>query len=152
MYVGDVRRVMSLRNPLQKMSKSDNQELSTLDLSDSPDLIMKKIQKAVTDCDGTVTFDPEHRPGVSNLVTIYGAMSGLSHDEVCRRFGSKQTVDFKKSLGELLVEGLAPIRKKMEELEQQPEYVEEVLRDGAERAASMAEENLVQIKEKMGIL
>lgn len=140
-----------MRNPLQKMSKSDNQEMSTIHLSDPPDLVTKKIQKAVTDFDGNVSYDPENRPGVSNLVAIYAAMSGLSHGEVCEEFEGKQTVDFKKSLGELLVEALAPIRERMGELEGDPGYVDTVLREGAEKARNMAGEKLLQVKEKMGI-
>ena len=142
---------MSLRNPLQKMSKSDNQELSTINLSDSPDLILKKVGKAVTDTEGKVSYEPERRPGVSNLVAIYAAVSGLSHDEVCKEFEGKLTVDFKGSLGELLVESLAPIRSKIEELEGDPGYVDSVLQRGAEKARALAEENLLVVKKKMGI-
>ena len=149
---GEVHRVMSLRNPLQKMSKSDNQEMSSINLSDSSDTIMKKIRRAVTDCMGRVTYDVEERPGVSNLIAIYAAMSGISHQQVCADFEGKQTVDFKTSLGELLVESLSPIRERMEQLEGDPGYVDLVLREGAEQAKRIAEENLVQIREKMGIL
>ena len=151
-FAGEVHRVMSLRNPLQKMSKSDNQPLSTINLSDSPDLIVKKIQKAVTDCEGRITYDPQSRPGVANLVSMYAALAGMSHEDVCKSFETKQTVDLKKSLGELTVESLAPIRVKMEALEHDSFYMDSVLVGGAERARALAEENLVQIKKKMGIL
>lgn len=152
MYTGEIHRVMSLRNPLQKMSKSDNQEMSSINLSDPPDAIVMKIQKAVTDSTGRITYDVEERPGVSNLVAIYAAMSGISHQQVCRDFEGRQTVDFKESLGELLVEGLAPIRERMEQLEGDPGYVDLVMREGAEQARQIAEENLVHIRKKMGIL
>ena len=142
---------MSLRNPLQKMSKSDNQEMSCINLCDTPDVITKKIQKAVTDCVGEVSYDPEERPGVSNLVAIHAAMSGLSHQDVCRQFEGKQTVDFKRELAELLVERLAPIRKKVEELEADSSYVDSVLKEGAEKAGLIARENLTQVKKRMGL-
>ena len=133
------------------MSKSDNQEMSCINLTDSPDVIIKKCQKAVTDCDGSISFDPEIRPGVSNLISIYAAISGWSHDQICREFEGKLTVDFKKCLGQLLVEKLSPIRKEVERLEKEPGYVNDVLREGAEKAAYIAEENLNQVKNKLGI-
>lgn len=150
--LGEVHRVMSLRNPLQKMSKSDNQEMSCVNLCDTPDVIVKKIQKAVTDCTGEVSYDPDERPGVSNLVAIYAAMSGLTHQEVCGQFEGKQTVDFKRELAELLVERLAPIGKKVEELEADSGYVDSVLKEGAERAGLIACENLTRVKKKMGVI
>lgn len=134
------------------MSKSDNQEMSCINLCDPPDVIMKKVQKAVTDSIGQVSYEPEERPGVANLVAIYAVMSGLSHEQVCRDFEGKQTVDFKKALGELLVERLAHIREQTERLEADPGYVDGVLREGAERAKVIAEENLVRVKRKMGII
>ena len=142
---------MSLRNPLQKMSKSDNQEMSCIYLTDPPDTIVKKVQKAVTDFDGAISFDPEMRPGVSNLVSIYSAISGYSHDEVCREFEGKMTVDFKRTLGQLLVEKLSPIRDEMERLEEEPKYVDFVLLEGSKKAAQMAAENLAQVKKHIGI-
>ncbi len=134
------------------MSKSDNQEMSYINLCDPPDDIVKKVQKAVTDSIGEVSYDLEERPGVANLVAIYAAMSGLSHEQVCGEFEGKQTVDLKRSLGELLVEGLAPIRERMQRLEAEPGYVADVLREGAERAKVIAEENLVRVKKKMGVI
>ncbi len=142
---------MSLRNPLQKMSKSDNQEMSSINLCDPPDDIIKKVQRAVTDSEGRVSFEPEERLGVSNLVAIYAATSGRSPAEVSRDFQGKQTVDFKRSLGELLVETLTPIRERAEQLESDPAHVDGILRDGAERAGRIAQENMAHIKSKMGI-
>lgn len=148
---GEVQRVMSLRNPLHKMSKSDNQEMSCIHLTDPPDKIIKKVQKAVTDCDSAVYFDPEVRPGVSNLISIYAAISGSSHDEIRCEFEGKETVDFKRSLGELLVESLNPIREEVEKLERDPSYVDTVLQKGAEKASQIALENLALVKKSIGI-
>ena len=142
---------MSLRNPLQKMSKSDNQEMSSINLCDPPDVVVKKIQRAVTDSEGRVWYEPEERPGVSNLVAIYAAVSGLSHEEVGEEFRGKQTVDFKRSLGELLVETLAPIRERAEQLEGDPAHVDGILKEGAEKASRIAQENMALVKAKMGI-
>ena len=143
---------MSLRNPLQKMSKSDNQESSRINLTDSPDVIRKKIRKAVTDSTGTVTFEPTERPGVSNLVSVYSALAELNHSEVCERFEGKQTVDLKDELAELLVEKLRPICERTIELEGEPGYIDQVLKDGADKAKSIATENLDSIMRLMGLL
>ena len=143
---------MSLRNPLQKMSKSDNQEMTRINLTDSPDEIRKKVRRAVTDSTGRVTFDPATRPGVSNLVSMYGAVTGLSHDKVCEKFEGKQTVDLKDELAEVLIAELCPIQEKIAQLEGNMDYVESVMKDGAERATAMAEENLNEIKKIVGIL
>ena len=143
---------MSLRNPLQKMSKSDNQEMSRINLTDVPDEIRKKIRRAVTDSMGRVTFDPTTRPGVSNLVSIYGAVTGLSHDKICERFEGKQTVDLKDELAEVLIEELCPIQEKIAQLEGNMDYVEGVIKEGTERATAIAEENLNEIKKIFGML
>ena len=143
---------MSLRNPLQKMSKSDNQEMSRINLTDLPDEIRKKVRRAVTDSTGRVTFDPTTRPGVSNLVSIYGAVTGLSHDKICERFEGKQTVHLKDELAEVLIQELCPIQKKIAQLEGNMDYVEGVIKEGAERATAMAEENLNEIKKIVGML
>ena len=148
---GEVHRVMSLRNPLQKMSKSDNQDMTRINLSDSPDQIHNKIRKAVTDCTGQVTFDPEGRPGVSNLVSIYSAITGLKPVEVCALFEGKQTIDLKDSIIEVLVNELAPVRQEMSRLDSQRDYVLSVLREGSDRAREMAEVNLKEVKRIMGI-
>ena len=152
LHAGEVRRVMSLRNPLQKMSKSDNQELSRINLTDSSDEIRNKVRKAVTDSTGRITYDQTTRPGVSNLVSIYAAISGLNHSETCERFEGKQTVDFKDELAEILVERLSPIREKIAQLEENMDYVEGILREGSEKATAIAEENLNEIKRLVGIL
>ena len=143
---------MSLRNPLQKMSKSDNQEMSRINLTDLPDEISKKIRRAVTDSMGRVTFDPTTRPGVSNLVSIYGAVTGLSHDKICERFEGKQTVDLKNELAEVLIEELCPIQEKIAQLEGNMDYVEGVIKEATERATAIAEENLTELKKIVGML
>lgn len=142
---------MSLRNPLQKMSKSDNQEASRINLTDSPDDIRKKVRKAVTDSMSRITFEPSDRPGVSNLVSIYSALAELKHEEVCERFEGKETIHLKDELAELLVEKLGPIRERILELESDHSYVNQVLKKGADRAKSIATLNLDGIMRLMGI-
>lgn len=134
------------------MSKSDNQELSRINLSDSPDEIRKKVMRAVTDCDSRTTYEPAERPGVSNLVLIYSAMSGQSTADVCSAFEGKQTVDLKQGLTEVLVEKLTPIREEIARLESDHGYVDQVLREGAEKARQIASKNIEEMKSVMGVL
>lgn len=77
------QRIKSLRDPLKKMSKSEKDSKSRLDLLDEPDVLLEKIKKAVTDCTSKVTYEPETRPGVSNLVIIHSMLSGKSEDQIC---------------------------------------------------------------------
>ena len=151
LFAGEVHRVMSLRNPLQKMSKSDNQDMTRINLSDSPDEIRNKIRKAVTDSTGRVTFDPKERPGVSNLVSIYSALIGSTPEEICRKFEARQTVDLKDELAEVLINELAPIRQETNRLQASRDYVLQVLREGKDRAREIAEPNLREVKDIMGL-
>ena len=150
-YTGEAQRVTSLRNPLKKMSKSDNQDMTRINLADSPDEIRNKIRKAVTDSTGRVTFEPHERPGVSNLVSIFAAVSESKPEDVCRMFEGKQTVHLKDELAEVLINELAPVRQEINRLQADRGYVMDVLRDGGERARHIAEPNLTEIRELMGI-
>ena len=142
---------MSLRNPLQKMSKSDNQELSRINLSDSPDEIKKKIRKTVTDCQSQVTYDPDTRPGVSNLVSIYTAVTGLQQQEVVDMFVGKDTLQLKDALTDVLVDHLKPVREELERLDREEGYVREVLDKGGIRADECARETMGLVKTTLGI-
>lgn len=149
--LSEVTRVMSLRNPLQKMSKSDNQEMSRINLSDTPDEIRKKIRKAVTDSQSQITYDPDTRPGVSNLVSIYSALTSMSHNDVCTKFEGKETVHFKDKLSEVIIDKLEPIRRETLRLERDPGYVDQVLQSGAKQAMQLAESTIQEVKSKLGI-
>ena len=142
---------MSLRDPFQKMSKSDNMEGSRINLNDSPDHIRKKMRKAVTDCTSEITFSPEKRPGVSNLISIYSAVTGLSPSEVTSQFVGKETVDFKDSLAEVLIEHLKPIQEKLTQYNANQEYVDDVLRKGSEKATEEACKTMAEIKTILGL-
>lgn len=149
--LGKNQRIMSLRNPLQKMSKSDNQEMTRIDLTDTPDVIHNKIRKAVTDCTSAVTYEPENRPGVSNLVSIYSALSEKSTDEVVQEFIGKETVELKDSLSELIISHLKPIQERIKELEEDEGHIEQILTNGAARARERAEETIREVKCLLGV-
>ena len=94
------------------MSKSDNVELGRINITDGPDLIRNKIRKAVTDSVSKIEYDPENRPGISNLISIYSAITGDSYETICDRFKTEESVVMKDALAEVVIEHLKPIQQK----------------------------------------
>lgn len=150
--VSDASRLKSLRDPTKKMSKSDPDVKSCVFLSDSPKKMTEKIKKAVTDFTSEVTFDPESRPGVSNLINLHSLITGLSPSEICDKYNDIDTGKYKLKVAESLVEHLHPISLKMQEYNQNPEYIDSVLKEGTEKATLIAERTLSEVKERMGFL
>ena len=148
---GTTHRIMSLRNPLKKMSKSDNQELTRVNLDDTPEQVYNKIRKSVTDCTSEITYDPVNRPGVSNLVEIYSAITGSEPQDIVEQFIGKDTVALKDSLADVIINHLKPLQIKMKELSNDEGYIEEVLAIGANKAREKAIETLTDIKKLLGI-
>lgn len=132
------RKIRSLRDPLVKMSKSDPQTLATVRLTDTPDEIIMKFRKAVTDCTSEVTYDPEKRPGVSNLVAIHSAVSGLTPEEVVRQSRGLETAQYKLVVAEAVVTKLTPIREEIHRLRGDAGFLREVLGHGTRRAREVA--------------
>ncbi len=151
---GEATRVMSLRDGSKKMSKSDPSDYSRITFTDGPDEIAQKIRKAKTDPlplpESTEDF--EGRPEAANLVTIYAALADISADDVLKDFGGQQFSDFKKALTELAVEKLGPVGQEMQRLTADPAHVDAVLKDGAERAAAIAQPVLQEVYETVGFL
>jgi tryptophanyl-tRNA synthetase len=151
---GEATRVMSLRDGSKKMSKSDPSDYSRITFTDGPDEIAQKIRKAKTDPlplpESTEDF--EGRPEAANLVTIYAALADISADDVLKDFGGQQFSDFKKALTELAVEKLGPVGQEMQRLTTDPAHVDAVLKDGAERAAAIAQPVLQEVYETVGFL
>ncbi|XP_020645223.1 tryptophan--tRNA ligase, mitochondrial [Pogona vitticeps] len=146
------KRVRSLRDPTSKMSKSDNQALATVFLTDSPEDIKLKFRKAVTDFTSEITYDPENRPGVSNLVTIHSAITGLSQEEVVHQSTGLHTDRYKTIVAEAVIEKFAPIRNEFKRLKEDIPYLEKVLRTGAEKAKELAGPVYWEIKKLVGLL
>jgi tryptophanyl-tRNA synthetase len=144
-------RVMGLDDPSTKMSKSASSELNYISFTDAPDVIRKKIKKAVTDSGTTIEFDEEKRPAVSNLVTIYSAFSGLTTEAVVEKYHGKGYGDFKKELAEVVVEGMAPLQKKISEIQSDLSQVEKQLALGAEKARDLARPKMAAIKKTLGL-
>lgn len=144
-------RVMSLSNPAKKMSKTDSPE-SYIGIFDEPEEIKSKISRAVTDTGKTIKYDPKAKPGVSNLLTIYSAFSGKSIPDLEKKFKNKGYADFKKSLAELLIDSLEPLRRKRKELLQREVYLQEILEQGRKKAQSIAISTMEEVKKKMGLI
>ncbi|MGV2828303.1 tryptophan--tRNA ligase [Myxosarcina sp. GI1(2024)] len=145
-------RVMSLADGTKKMSKSDPSELSRIELLDPPEIIKKKIKKCKTDPIKGLTFDDPERPECHNLLSLYQLLSGKTKAEVtaeCQDMGWGQ---FKPLLTETTIETLRPIQEKYREIMDNRDYLNSVLRDGATRAASVANKTLARVKDAMGYL
>ncbi len=145
-------RIMSLRDGTKKMSKSDPSDYSRITLVDDADTIAKKIRKATSDSIEGVTYAPETRPEVANLLTIYAALSGSTAQAVAEQFASAQTSAFKSALADLAVEKLAPITERMRELMNDHTTLDAILKSGAEKARSIAAPVLAQTMQRVGFL
>ena len=143
-------RVMALDDPSKKMSKSSPNPNSYIALSDSADVIRKKIKRAVTDSGSEIVVDPE-KPALSNLISIYAALEDLSPSEVQQRFVGKGYGAFKGELAEVVVAALAPIQARIAEISDDRAYIEAVLRTGAERASTYASGTMARVKDRMGL-
>ncbi|MDD5937586.1 MAG: tryptophan--tRNA ligase [Clostridiales bacterium] len=144
-------RVMSLQEPDKKMSKSAENENSYILVMDTPDAIMRKFKRAITDSDATVRKSPD-KPGVSNLIDIYCAATGMTVEEVERQFEGKGYGEFKPAVGEAVVEFLRPVREETERLMADKGELERLYRQGAEKAAAVAARTLTKVHKKLGFL
>ncbi|KAJ6658259.1 hypothetical protein lerEdw1_020531 [Lerista edwardsae] len=145
------RKVKSLRDPTSKMSKSDPQKLATVSITDSPEEIVLKFRKAVTDFTSEVTYDPDGRPGVSNLVAIHSAITGLSTEEVVHQSVGLDTAHYKGVVAEAVIEKLAPVRNEFKRLKGDRSYLEKVLWTGAEKAKELAAPVYQEVKRLVGL-
>ena len=149
-FLKEGARIMALDDPTKKMSKSAENVHSRISLLDEPSKIKKSIMKATTDSDGLVRFDVENKPGISNLLNIYSVLSGMSVPELETKYEGKGYGDFKKDLVEVVVEALAPIKERYEEIRHSDELIE-ILKDGAVRADAIAQKTMKRVKENFGL-
>mgnify|MGYP001566592441 FL=1 len=143
-------KIMSLTDPLKKMSKTDPPD-NYISLFDEPEEIKRKIMKAVTDTGKIIKYDPKKKVGISNLLTIYSLFSGKTTQELEKKFKSKGYADFKKSLVELLKVSLEPFRRKRKELSTRKIYLKELLEQGRKRAQVLAQSTMSEVRQKMGL-
>lgn len=143
-------RVMSLQEPTKKMSKSDDNQWATIHLLDDADTIVKKIKRAQTDSENSVHYDKENKPGISNLMGIYAAITRDSYDTIQARYEGQGYGAFKKDVAELLVDTLRPIHERYNELIGSPE-LDTILDEGAQKAHEVAAKTYRQVQLAMGL-
>ncbi|XP_014484246.1 PREDICTED: tryptophan--tRNA ligase, mitochondrial isoform X1 [Dinoponera quadriceps] len=135
---GPSQRIKSLRDPAKKMSKSHQDCKSRLNILDNPDMLLEKVKKSVTDFTSEVTYEPETRPGVSNLINIHSLFTGKTPDEICKEAAGLDTGKYKLVVADVVVEKLTPIRNQVLRLLKEPAYLDEILKEGSDRAADLA--------------
>lgn len=143
-------RVMSLQNPTSKMSKSDSNTKGFISMLDEPAIIRKKIKSAVTDSTGIIEYDPENKPGISNLLSIFSAATGRSVNELVDAYDGKGYGEFKSDLAEAVVDLLTPIQERYHALLDSDE-LDEILDNGAEQARLVANKTLQRMKNAIGL-
>lgn len=149
-YLKAGARIMSLDDPSKKMSKSAENIHSRISLLDEPSKIKKSIMKATTDSEGIIRFDKDEKPGLSNLINIYSALSDKTIDEIIAMYEGKGYGDFKKDLVEITVDALTPIKEKFDEIRSSQELID-ILEDGAEKANEIAEKTMARVKDNFGL-
>ncbi len=143
-------RVMSLADPTKKMSKSDPNTRSFVLMVDEPNVIMKKFKSAVTDSEACVCYR-EGKEGINNLMEIYSACTGLTFEQIEKDFEGKGYGDFKVAVGEAVVSVLEPIQKRYKEFLTDRAYLEQKAKEGAEKAAYLAERTIRKVYKKVGL-
>jgi len=144
-------KIMSLQNPEKKMSKTDGSE-SYVGLFDEPEVIKQKIMRAVTDTGKIVKYDLKKKAGISNLLTIYSLLSDKPIKDIEKKFKNKGYSDFKKSLAELTINYLEPLRRKRKELLSREVYVKEILKQGERKAQTIAQSTMQEVRKRMGLV
>jgi tryptophanyl-tRNA synthetase len=145
-------KINDLQDPTAKMSKSSASASGVIELMDSPEINVKKIKSAVTDTGREVIFDEKEKPGVSNLLTIYSALTGKSIDQAQNDFVGKGYGDFKSGVAEVVVEYLNPVREKANELLKDETHLKKLLKIGAEKADAVASKTLKDTYEALGLI
>ncbi len=147
----EAARIMSLRDGTKKMSKSDESEYSRINLTDDADTIALKFKKAKSDMEEGMSY-ASNRPEAANLLSIYAALKGISRDEALKECQNLNFSAFKGLLTEVAVAHLSPITQKMRELLAAPDYIDGILRDGAQKAGLIAEKTMDEVKDLVGFI
>ena len=136
------------------MSKSEESDLSRINLTDDADLILKKIQKGKTDSEAISEsiLKGNTRPEARNLISIFSALTGKKMQDVISNWNGKAFSEFKKELGMLLVEKICPIGKEIIKLKSDPVFLKQILKDGSKKAQEVANTNLIEIKKIVGLV
>ena len=150
-YIGKKgAKIMSLQEPTKKMSKSDENVNATILLLDDTDAIIRKFKRAVTDSESEVRY-AEEKPGISNLMDIYSAVTGKTYEEIEKEFAGKGYGDFKLAVGETVADHLKPLQNRYEELMKDKGYIESMIKMNDEKAAYYASKTLRKVQKKVGL-
>lgn len=149
-YIGKVgAKIMSLQDPSKKMSKSDENPNASIYLLDDKDTIIRKFKRAVTDSESEVIYRDD-KPGIKNLMDIYGAMTGKSVDDIEKEFAGRGYGDFKLAVGESVADVLKPLQDRMDELAKDKAYLDGIIKANAEKASYVANKTLRKVQKKVG--
>ncbi len=149
-YIGKMgARIMSLQEPEKKMSKSDENVNGSIYLMDDPDTIIRKFKRAVTDSDNEIRYSDD-KPGIRNLIDIYGAATGKTAAETEKEFASSGYGDFKLAVGEAVASMLKPIQDKFADLSKNKDYIDGIIKTNAEKANYIANKTLRKAQKKVG--
>jgi len=148
----ETAKIHDLQDPTSKMSKSAVSQSGVIDLLDDPTVIAKRIRSAVTDAGGEVRFDPAEKPGVSNLLSILGALSGRSVEALEADYDGRGYGDLKKDVTEVVIETATPYRERTLALLADPAELDRILAEGAERARDVASTTLARVYDRVGFL
>jgi len=143
-------RIMSLKEPTRKMSKSDAPD-TYIALLDEPNIIRKKFRSAVTDSDNSVVFDTENKPGIANLMSIMSAVTGKSMDTISSEYDGRGYGVFKDAVADAVIAELEPIQARFKQINGDKAYLEEVMTKSAQRAAGLASRTMFKVRRKVGL-
>ncbi len=145
-------KIMSLQDPTSKMSKSDTNPNAVISCLDTPDVIMKKFKRAVTDSDTTIAYDPQNKAGISNLLGILAVAQGKTIEETLKDCEGFRYGDLKVRVGESVIEMLRPFQEEYNRLIEAKDYLTACVKEGAEKAREIAENTLKRFKEALGYI
>ncbi len=144
-------KIMDLQEPTKKMSKSSDNPNSFILIMDPPEVIRKKISRAVTDSLGVVNYTDE-QPGVKNLLNILSAIKGTSPEDLVKNYENKGYAELKADVADALIEELTPIQDKVKELLKDKKYLESIYKEGAQKASYVANKTLRKVQKKVGMI
>jgi len=150
--LADVAKITDLVEPTAKMSKSSSSPQGIVDVLDEPAAIRRKISRAVTDAGGEIRADEQAKPGVTNLLRIYSALSGESVPGLEERYAGAGYGTFKKDLADVVVDALAPVRERTEKMLADEAGLDRLLAAGAARARTIASQTMAAVRERVGFL
>lgn len=148
---GTATRVMSLRDGTKKMSKSDESDASRINLTDSADIIIKKIKKSKTDSIAEISYDQSERPEISNLINIYSSLAKISKENIVKEYDGVGFAKFKLDLAEIIIEKLSPINNEYQKIITDKTYIKNVLDNGAAKARVTASKTCEKVLDAFGL-